>query len=195
MPVFRTQADATLYKNIRQRIPVLIDVENEQNPWQADVYRAFDLSNPKILGYTKKPSEINVAEIYTIPIFPVFQFMKQKCFISTIIDLRPMNNRAQTYGRSSDISDVREENKSDSMIVVHPRLWISKEVLYSQYRGQQPRWLLGYRNICRSTDERTMIAAILPLSATDYSVRLVFINVNIPISYMLILGNFKQFSI
>lgn len=36
---------------------------------------------------------------------------------------------------------------------------------------RSPRWLLGWRDICRSTDERTVIATILPRSATDFTLR------------------------
>ena len=27
---------------------------------------------------------------------------------------------------------------------------------------KQPRWLMGWRDICRSTDERTVIASVFP---------------------------------
>jgi hypothetical protein len=32
-------------------------------------------------------------------------------------------------------------------------------------RGRSPKWLIGWRDICRSTDVRTMIADVIPLSA------------------------------
>ena len=36
---------------------------------------------------------------------------------------------------------------------------------------RSPRWLMGWRDICRSTDERTVIAAVLPRAATDFTLR------------------------
>jgi hypothetical protein len=34
-----------------------------------------------------------------------------------------------------------------------------------------PQWLMGWRDICRATDERTVIASVLPLAGTDFTLR------------------------
>ena len=34
-----------------------------------------------------------------------------------------------------------------------------------------PPWLMGWRDICRATDERTVIASVLPLAGTDFTLR------------------------
>jgi hypothetical protein len=193
MPVFRTKIDAQLLKSIRNRVPVLVNLVNDENPWQADVYRAFNLGDPKILGFTKQAGEIKAEEnLLSISTPNYFRVYEAKMFHQYDHRFATYENRSQTYGRNSDVNDVKVEEKKDTRFVVHPRLWIKKDILYSQYRGHQPRWLLGYRNICRSTDERTMISSLLPLSATDYSVRLIFVNVDTPISYALILGNLNS---
>lgn len=36
---------------------------------------------------------------------------------------------------------------------------------------RSPRWLIGWRDICRATDERTVIASVVPRSGTDFTVR------------------------
>ncbi|MFI0399107.1 MAG: Eco57I restriction-modification methylase domain-containing protein [Thiolinea sp.] len=37
--------------------------------------------------------------------------------------------------------------------------------------NRSPRWLIGWRDICRSTDERTVIASVMPRSGTDFTIR------------------------
>nr|WP_294515932.1 N-6 DNA methylase [uncultured Rhodopila sp.] len=39
---------------------------------------------------------------------------------------------------------------------------------------KQPRWLMGWRDICRSTDERTVIASVLPKVGVGHKLPLVF---------------------
>lgn len=36
---------------------------------------------------------------------------------------------------------------------------------------RSPRWLMAWRDICRGTDERTVIASVLPRAATDFTLR------------------------
>ena len=43
--------------------------------------------------------------------------------------------------------------------------------------AKSPRWLMGWRDIARSTDERTVIAAVVPVAATGDTLLLMFPNV------------------
>ena len=54
---------------------------------------------------------------------------------------------------------------------VRPRLWLREQLVQSHYGSSWPDWVVAYRDIARSTDERTMIAAVLPRVASDYTVR------------------------
>jgi hypothetical protein len=41
---------------------------------------------------------------------------------------------------------------------------------------KQPRWLMGWRDICRSTDERTVIATVFPKVGTNHKTPLFYLN-------------------
>jgi len=43
--------------------------------------------------------------------------------------------------------------------------------------NRRPKYLLGWRDICRSTDERTVIAGIIPLVAVGDTFLLMFPNI------------------
>lgn len=40
-------------------------------------------------------------------------------------------------------------------------------------RRRSPRWLMGFRNICRSTDERTVISCAIPVAGVGHSMPLI----------------------
>src|SRR5579883_2949772 len=42
--------------------------------------------------------------------------------------------------------------------------------------AKQPRWLMGWRDICRSTDERTVIASVFPKVGTNHKVPLLYVS-------------------
>ena len=43
---------------------------------------------------------------------------------------------------------------------------------------KQPRWLMGWRDICRSTDERTVIASVFPKVGVGHTMPIFHLNVN-----------------
>ena len=44
-------------------------------------------------------------------------------------------------------------------------------------KRKQPRWLMGWRDICRSTDERTVIASVFPKVGVGHTAPLFYVNV------------------
>src|SRR5574341_1915459 len=64
---------------------------------------------------------------------------------------------------TTQLPDVLLERLQNPNYVVQPRYWVPESAVEEQLRDKWPRqWLLGWRDICRSTDERTVIASLLP---------------------------------
>ena len=64
----------------------------------------------------------------------------------------------------ADSRDATEAEKADPSFEVLPRYWVSQAEVSSRLQGRWDReWLMGWRDICRSTDERTVISSIIPL--------------------------------
>ena len=61
--------------------------------------------------------------------------------------------------------DVRDAERDDLDFVQDFRNWVPQELARSRYPLRERGWVLGWRDIARSTDERTVIAAISPFSA------------------------------
>lgn len=71
------------------------------------------------------------------------------------------DHRWATYEPDGTVRDVTLVEKQDPSFVALPRYWVREEVVRDRLGDRWDRdWLLGWRDICRSTDERTMIATI-----------------------------------
>lgn len=59
---------------------------------------------------------------------------------------------------------LNEKKKPDFQIT--PRYWVDRREVYERLKSQSwdRLWLMGWRDICRATDERTVIASVAPLS-------------------------------
>ncbi|HEV3291512.1 MAG TPA: SAM-dependent DNA methyltransferase, partial [Streptosporangiaceae bacterium] len=67
--------------------------------------------------------------------------------------------------KDTELPRLDLNEKSDPARCVLPRYWVPEDEVEKRLAGRWGRcWLLGWRDICRSTDERTMISAIVPRS-------------------------------
>ena len=163
-PVFRSQADAELTKTIYRRVPVLIDesMGAAGNPWEISFIRMLDMANDSGLfrnavqltteGALRKGSNwIGRDMAVWVPLYEakmVHQF----------------DHRWATYEvNGSDSRDMTNSEKGDPTSFAQPRYWLKDSDKESVLVGRQVRqWLMGWRDICRSTDERTVIAGVIP---------------------------------
>lgn len=69
------------------------------------------------------------------------------------------DHRWGTYGLDGSTASVTDHEKADPEHLVLSRYWVSEAEVNARLSGRWEReWLLGWRDICRSTDERTMLA-------------------------------------
>lgn len=72
------------------------------------------------------------------------------------------DTRWATYEGDGSTRDVTPDEKRDGFAVL-PRYWVHESEVDKKLEGKWDRpWMLGWRDICRSTDERTTIATKLP---------------------------------
>lgn len=59
------------------------------------------------------------------------------------------------------------ERHGDPVFPAQPRYWVAENEVAAKLaaKGWDRGWLLGWRDICRSRDERTVIAAAIPRTA------------------------------
>ncbi|MCC6457078.1 MAG: N-6 DNA methylase [Caldilineaceae bacterium] len=163
VPIFRSQRDAELTKAIYRRVPVLIKkggdaVGAEENPWGISFLRMFDMSNDSHLFRTRTQLEgegwrlegnrfVCEGEVY-LPLYEAKMF-------------HHYDHRWATYENNS-FGDLMFGDRENAKKQATPRYWVPIESL--PVTGQ----LLGFRRVARTTDERTLIATLLPeVGASD----------------------------
>ena len=173
-PIFRTRRDAELTKAIYRRLPVLVKQANAEgvestdteNPWRIRFLRMFDMATHSVLfnravqlsseGWTLRG---NVFERDCERHLPLYEAKM----------VHQYNHRFGDYAdKPSDdegtaLPDVPQERLTNPDYVVHPRDWVEEQEIEERLRARwESGWLMGWRDICRSTDERTVIASFVP---------------------------------
>jgi hypothetical protein len=171
-PVFRTKADADLTKKIYQRVPVLENEKTGSNPWGISFMRMFDMSNDSHLfrscSTTLREGEAPLVQNTTVQKYDnndkLLPLYEAKMF-------HQFDHRWVTYTPNEKTTDFTDEEKCDPTLKAQPRYWVDKKEVESKLDGKwNKEWLLSFRRICRTTDERTAIFSLNPKAGFGDSV-------------------------
>ncbi|PSB49541.1 restriction endonuclease [Cyanosarcina cf. burmensis CCALA 770] len=153
-PVFRTSIDAELTKKIYQHVPVL---ENEQigsNPWGISFMRMFDMANDS--GLFRYEASNGLVPLYEAKMFHQF------------------DHRWATCTTTSDTRDLTDLEKSSSHFLPQPRYWVNYNEVENRLGTKwKKNWLLVFRSITNTTNERTAIFSIIPKVGLGHSASII----------------------
>lgn len=143
-PIFRTRLDAELTQKIYQQVPVLDNECTGQNPWGIKFKQGlFNMTSDSGLFTTEPGNE-------SVPLYEAKM-------------LHQFDHRWATYTPSGTTRDMTDIEKQDPNCLPVPRYWVERfEVEDRLAHKWDKNWLIAFRDICRSTDERTAIFSILP---------------------------------
>src|SRR5690606_27440035 len=181
-PVFRTRRDAEITKAIYRRVPVLVNEVSGENPWGVRFGTMFHMSNDSGLFRTKEDLERDGFELRGN------RFVLGEQVYLPLYEAKMMHqfdHRFATYTSGGGTRDLTPAEKRDPNKVPLPRYWVAegevRERLVKRKRDggvewQWDRsWLLGFRDITNSTNERTGIYSLLPLAAINHKTPLLFL--------------------
>jgi hypothetical protein len=149
-----------LTKAIYRRVPVLIrEGTQPENSWGISFLRMFDMAGDSGLFRTANDLraegwelEGNVYRKGNAVCLPLYEAKL----------LHQFDHRWATFD-GADSRDVSIEEKSDPTRLVVPRYWVPEGEVRERLKDRWDRqWLLGWRDVTRNTDRRTMIATVLP---------------------------------
>jgi hypothetical protein len=73
-----------------------------------------------------------------------------------------------------NLPDVPVSLLKDPSWVPMPRYWVREDEVDARlHRRWSHDWLIGFRNVCRNTDERTMLTGVMPKTGVGHSVPLI----------------------
>ncbi len=166
-PIFRSKRDAELTRAIYRRVPVLVkEGQPEENPWGMGFAAMFHMANDSGLFRTREQLE---AEGWRLD---SNAFRREDRSYAPLYEAKMIHHFTHRFGDYADyppgaqttaLPDVPTVRLQDPDYRVQPRYWVPAEDVDARLAGKWDRgWLLGWRDICRSTDERTVIASVIP---------------------------------
>jgi hypothetical protein len=145
-PIFRCCADAELTKAIYQHVPVLLrESGNEGNPWGVWISRMLNGSDDAYLFRDPKTNPTAMT-VYESKFFWQFD-----------------HRYASVIG--TEVEYCSNEEKSAPEFIIEPQYRVIERELPEKFTVKIESYSLAYRVITNATNERTVVATILPRCA------------------------------
>ncbi len=170
-PTLRSPADAKLIRRIYRNHPVLVDHSSGETrrPYAVRQLRMLDMTNDSALFRTAEQLEAEGCYPVVGPRYqrgseqwaPLYQGRMIHHFDHrfSAVDFNP-DNQDNPY-LSGEVTD---EEKQDPAFFPGVQYWVSTAEIEPVLSAEQP-WVIGFRDITNATNERTVIATIVPWAA------------------------------
>ena len=177
-PVFRTKRDAEITKSIYERHPVLMDHSRGEkgHAWPVRYIRMLDMTNDS--GLFRTAEQLEAAGFYPIEgnrwkkgeelYLPLYQgrMIHQFDHRANSVDVNPDNLHNPYLSL-----EVTEEQHADPNFLPRTEYWVPASEVDEAVPGNRG-YFLGFRDIARPTDARTLIPSIVPLSGCGNTIPL-----------------------
>jgi hypothetical protein len=101
---------------------------------------------------------------------------------------------AQNQFRSGVSVEVTEGERQNPSFLSKPRYWVKNDEVYTRLPAEYNyTWILAFKDVTSATNERTMIATIIPRTAVVYSIRLAFVFGQTAAKIACLLANWNSF--
>jgi hypothetical protein len=167
LPIFRSRRDAELTLRMYRAAPVLVDESGPEpvSPWGVTFRQGlFNMTSDSHLFRTRAELE---EQGYALGSDGVFRGRGQDDYVPLYEAklFHQFDHRFATFagGPGEDKArDTTEAEHRDPCYVPLPRYWVPRAEVERRLNHWTKGWVLLYRRIARSTDERTFIATITP---------------------------------
>ncbi|MEC4684042.1 MAG: N-6 DNA methylase [Nitrospirota bacterium] len=182
-PTFRTKFDKELTRKIYEKSGVFIREDEENgNPWGVKFRQGlFNMTSDS--GFFQILSDLrNSGAMFTgmsarLPNGQVYLPLYEAKMV------HHYDHRWATYDETGkETRELTEKEKADPDYQVRPRYWVPEKEVNERIQrvadslGNKSEWLLGWREIARSTDERTVIPGVIPRVGVGHKFPLIFSN-------------------
>lgn len=167
-PVFRSHMDAELTRKIYKKVPVLIretrGKEQEKNQWAIQFMSMFHMSGDSHL----------FADFAGGELLPLYEGKMIQAYDHRAASVE-INSANLIRAGQPKITLTNEY--SDPSYKVTPQYWVNSKIVKERIPDfWNYKWLLGFKSVTSPTNERTFIAALLPICGTAHSMVNVFPN-------------------
>lgn len=177
LPTLTSARDARLLARLHERLPILERESPLRNPWEVTLGTLFHMSGDSGLfrtadelrteGATREGVHHLLGERRFVPL------MEAKLLHQ--FDWRFADFRDETGETVSSPVRPTQVQREDPAYEVTPRYWVPVAAVEDKLpEGWDAPFVLGWRNICRSTDERTVIPFLAPRYGFGHSVNMMY---------------------
>lgn len=169
-PIFRTRRDADIGTAVYRRQPVLVDRHPEdkklpaRNVWPIRYVTMFHMTSDSNLfkrrdelekegWYPVEGNRWKKGNAEALPLY-VGRMIHHYDHRASGVGVNEKNVHNPAFSQQLDSSEKR-----DPGCYPHPQYWVAQSDVPKEERRD---WAIGFRDIARGTDERTMIAALIP---------------------------------
>ncbi|GAA3120015.1 N-6 DNA methylase [Planomonospora alba] len=180
-PVFDFKQNADITLRIYRRMPVLWREEPEDNPWGLSFMAMLHMANDSGLFHDRQQLEDDGWEldgnVFIRDGQRMLPLIEAKMIHHFDHRLGTYEGQTQAQANMGTLPRPTPEQKNDPAFAALPRYWVAEKEVEARlcpetdaessrrYRQWDKKWLLGWRDICRSSDTRTVISSAIPLSA------------------------------
>jgi hypothetical protein len=154
-PAFRTGRDADIAKQIARAVPTLVrDGDPDGDRWGVCYRRMFDMAND-----SNKFSSFQDGRL------PLYEGKMYWHFDHRVGTYDGQTEAQANMGTLPRVSDAQHDDPQFKIVARH---WVEPADV-DQAAGDQPPWLVAFRDLARSVDVRTLVCAALPRTAVGHS--------------------------
>jgi hypothetical protein len=183
-PVFRSRKDAMLTRAIYRRVPILLrearGAEPSASPWGVRVRRLFNMGLKEVAGRATTVAHLSrssngaaVAKLRDgdgsfVPMWEgkMFDAYNHR---AAGVEFNAANVQRGAQPVESTVANLTDPDYSPEALYWYP--W--PDVVAADSSRFAGRWMLAFKDVTSATNARSMIAAILPPAAANFSVRVV----------------------
>ncbi len=167
-PIFRTRQDAELTKEFYRNVPILVDRSRKEgrNPWGIEFLRMFDQTNDAELFRTGEELlelgcklEGNRWRKGKETYLPLYEAKMVQAYDHRAAAVVVQAGNWVRQGQTEAATPALHQNPE---FVVQPRWWVDEEAVAEALEGRLRDAYLCYKDVTSATNQRTMIAAMIP---------------------------------
>lgn len=165
-PTFRWRRDAEINKAIYRRVPVLRH-ESVESAWRFTIrtrlwHMAEDAEHFKSAADLARSWQRD-GNAYTDQRRRMLPLYEAKLIHHFDHRFATYDGQTEAQARQGKCPELTDEDHQDPRRLVLPFYWVPDSGVAERLEGLWERdWLLGFRRICRSSDMRTVIPAVIP---------------------------------
>ncbi|MBU4270493.1 MAG: N-6 DNA methylase, partial [Planctomycetes bacterium] len=199
-PIFRSRRDADITKAIYHRVSVLVDKNRKgptANPWgvqfkqglfnqTSDSHLFREADTLKADGFKLKGNRwVKGKKVF----LPLYEAKMLQDYDHRAADVVTDKSNWVRQGQTEKTSLVNYQNPEH---LAMPRFWVAQEVVLNQ-SSEQTSHFLCFKDVTSPTNQRTMIAAMMPLVGVVNSAPIIFADTS-PVRQCCLLGNLNSFA-